>query len=101
MKETFNPTYLSLFPLGKGPSGKGMGIKMKKVYLLEDLDCAHCAEKIQEAVGKLDGVEKSTVTFLTQKLTVELAEGREKEIEKEIKKVVKKLEPEVTVKAKE
>lgn len=38
---------------------------MKKTYILEDLDCAHCASKIEEAVGKLDGVTKSTVTLLT------------------------------------
>ena len=30
LKETFNLTYLGLFPLGRSPSGKGMGIKMKK-----------------------------------------------------------------------
>ena len=47
---------------------------MKKVYLLEDLDCAHCAALIEEAVGKLDGVSKSSLAFLTQKLTIEVEE---------------------------
>lgn len=70
---------------------------MKKIYLLEDLDCANCAAKIEEAVGKLEGVSASTVTFLTQKLSIEVEEGKAEAVTKEIKKIVKKLEPDVTV----
>lgn len=70
---------------------------MKKMYILEDLDCAHCAAKIEEAVGKLDGVEKCTLTFLTQKLVIEAEEAKLDSITKEIKKIVKKTEPDVTV----
>lgn len=70
---------------------------MKKIYMLEDLDCAHCAAKIEEAVGKLEGVSASTVTFLTQKLSIEVEEGKAEAVTKEIKKIVKKLEPDVTV----
>lgn len=70
---------------------------MKKTYILEDLDCAHCASKIEEAVGKLDGVTKSTVTLLTQKLVVELEDSKAGAITKEIKKVVKKYETDVEV----
>lgn len=70
---------------------------MKKTFILEDLDCAHCAQKIQEAVAKLDGVEKCTVTFLTQKLVLEAEEDKMASLSKELKKVVKKLEPDVTV----
>lgn len=70
---------------------------MKKIYMLEDLDCAHCAAKIEEAVGKLEGVSASTVTFLTQKLSIEVEEDKAEAVTKEIKKIVKKLEPDVTV----
>lgn len=70
---------------------------MKKTYILEDLDCANCAAKIEEAVGKLDGVSKSTVTFLTQKLVVEVEEGKVSGLLKEIKRIVKKFEPDVEV----
>lgn len=76
---------------------------MKKTYLLEDLDCAHCAGKIEEAVRKLDGVSKSTVTLLTQKLVIEVEDEKADtiaSIEKEIKKIVKKYEPDVEVIAK-
>ena len=70
---------------------------MRKTYILEDLDCAHCAAKIEEAVGKLDGVSKSTVTLLTQKLVIEVEEEKAASIGKEIKAIVKKFEPDVEV----
>lgn len=70
---------------------------MKKIYLLEDLDCAHCAEKIEKEVAKLEGVTESKVTFLTQKLSVEVEEEKAAELFATIKKVVKKYEPDVTV----
>lgn len=70
---------------------------MKKTYLLEDLDCAHCAAEIEAAVAKLKGVTSSTVTFLTQKLVVEVEDEQADKITKEIKKVVKKFEPDVEV----
>lgn len=70
---------------------------MKKTYILEDLDCAHCAAEIEEAVGKLDGIISSSVTFLTQKLEVEVEDAKADKITKEIKKTVKKFEPDVEV----
>ena len=70
---------------------------MKKTYILEDLDCAHCAGIIEERIGKLEGVSFSKVTLLTQKLVIEVEEEKEKEVTAEIKKIVKKVEPEVTV----
>lgn len=70
---------------------------MTKTYILEDLDCAHCAAEIEEAVGKMDGILKSTVTFLTQKLVVEVEDAKAAGITKEIKKTVKKFEPDVEV----
>ena len=70
---------------------------MKKTYLLEDLDCAHCAAIIEEKIGKLEGVSSSKVTLLTQKLVIEVEEERISQVTEEIKKIVKKLEPDVQV----
>lgn len=70
---------------------------MIKTYILEDLDCPHCAGIIEEEVGKLDGVNKSTCTVLTQKLTVDVNEDRAATLTADIKKIVKKVESEVTV----
>ncbi|MCI5585030.1 MAG: cation transporter [Lachnospiraceae bacterium] len=73
---------------------------MKKTYILEDLDCAHCATLIEEKVGKLEGVSESRVTLLTQKLAVEVSEDKAAGLLKEIIKIVKKLEPDVEVREK-
>ena len=70
---------------------------MKKVFILEDLDCAHCAALIEEEVGKLPGVSKSTVALLTQKLTVEVEDDKAAGLLGQVKKIVKKYEPDVEV----
>ena len=70
---------------------------MKKVFILEDLCCANCAAKIEEAVAKLEGVEKASVAFLTQKMVVECDDDKAETLVKEIKKIVKKIEPDVTM----
>ena len=43
---------------------------MIKTYKIE-VDCAHCAQKMEDAVNKLDGVNHATINFLTQKLIVD------------------------------
>ena len=47
---------------------------MKKTYKIE-VDCANCANKMEEAAKKTDGVQNAVVNFMTQKMTVEVAEG--------------------------
>ena len=71
---------------------------MKKNYILEDLDCANCAAKIEEGVKNIEGVTECSVSFVTEKMIVEIEDGKEREVEKEIKKVVKKIEPDTTLK---
>ena len=48
---------------------------MKKTFNLEDLDCANCAAKMEAAIKKLDGVQNATVSFMTQKMTIEADEA--------------------------
>lgn len=43
---------------------------MKKIFKLENLDCAHCAEKMENAINKLDGV-KSSINFFASKIVIE------------------------------
>lgn len=70
---------------------------MKKVFVLEDLCCANCGAKIEEAVGKIEGVSECSVTFLTQKMTLEMEEDKLDSIREQVKKIVKKIEPDVEV----
>ena len=66
---------------------------MKKVFKLEELDCAHCAQKMEDGIRKLDGVINVQVNFLSQKLTLEADDEKFDNILKEAKKIIKKIEP--------
>lgn len=65
---------------------------MKKTYKIE-VDCANCARKIEEAAGKVEGVAAATVSFMTQKMSVEFAEGADAEaVMKNVVKACRKVE---------
>ena len=66
---------------------------MKKTYMLEDLDCANCAAKMEEAVKKIDGVKFASVNFLAQKMTLEADDEAFDEILKKAIKTIKRVEP--------
>ena len=67
---------------------------MKKVFKLEDLDCANCAAKLERAVNELPEVKKAMVNFMLQKMTVEVEDGASvEELTEKIKKVMKKVVP--------
>lgn len=70
---------------------------MKKVFKLIDLDCANCAAKMENAIAQLDGVQKVTVSFLAQKLTLEADDARFDEIVREAVKICKKVEPDCEI----
>lgn len=71
---------------------------MKKTWKLRDLDCANCAAKMERAIAQLEGVEKATVSFMTQKMTLEIADGADVEaILKQAVKCIKKVEPDCEV----
>ena len=70
---------------------------MKKTYKMIDLDCANCAAKMEEAIKKIDGVTTSTVSFMTQKMTIEGDDARFDQIVKEAVKVCRKVEPDCEI----
>ena len=72
---------------------------MKKTIKLIDLDCGHCADKIQNAVQKIDGVTSVAVNFLGQKMVLEAPDEKFDTVLAEAKALIKKIEPDVTVKA--
>ncbi len=71
---------------------------MKKTYLLQGLDCAHCAAKIETEVRKIEGVSSATVNFMSTKMVIDADESLADTIEKAAIKIVKKFEPDVAVK---
>ena len=70
---------------------------MTKRFKLKDLDCANCAAKMEAAVRKLDGVQECTISFMTQRLTVEAPEEQMDAIMDEAVKRCKKIEPDCTI----
>lgn len=70
---------------------------MKKTYNMIDLDCAHCAAKMEDAIKKIDGVTNASVSFLAQKLTIEGEDARFDAIVQEAVKVCKKVEPDCRI----
>ena len=70
---------------------------MKKKFKLQDLDCANCAAKMEEAIRRIEGVADANVSFMTQKLTIEAADSRCDEIMCQVVDVCKKVEPDCTI----
>lgn len=71
---------------------------MKKTFELEELDCAHCAAKMEDGIRKLEGVTAVTVSFLTQRLTLEAPDDKFDEIVKQAVKICRKIEPDCRIK---
>lgn len=65
---------------------------MKKVFKLQDLDCANCAAKMEQAISKIEGVQSVRVNFMTQKMTLEADDARFETIVDEAARLIKKIE---------
>ena len=70
---------------------------MKKKFKLEDLDCANCAAKMEDAIKKIPGVNDANVSFMMQKMTIDADDARFEEIMKEVVEVCKKVEPDCII----
>lgn len=69
---------------------------MKRSYKLENLDCANCAAKMENAINKLEGV-KCNVTFMTQKITIEADDDKFEKVLDEAQAIISKLEPDTKI----
>ncbi len=70
---------------------------MKKTYRMKDLDCANCVAKMEAAIKQIDGVSAATVSFMTQKMTIEAVDEKFEAIVKEAVKICRKIEPDCSV----
>ena len=71
---------------------------MKKVIAMQDLDCANCAAKMEQSIKKIDGVIGVSINFMTQKMTLEVADGNFDEVIAKVKAAIKKIEPDCKLK---
>ena len=70
---------------------------MKKTYKIE-VDCANCANLMEDAARKTTGVQNATVNFMTQKMIVEFEEGKEvSSVMQDVLKACKKVEPDCEI----
>lgn len=71
---------------------------MKKIIKLEGLCCANCAAKIEEGVKKVDGVKEASLSFMTQRLTLEVEDSKVDAVIEAARKLADKIEPEAEFK---
>ena len=70
---------------------------MKKTFKMENLDCANCAAKMEAAIRKLDGVQSVTISFMTQRLTLEASDADFDAIVKQAAAICRKIEPDCRI----
>ncbi|HIX18835.1 MAG TPA: cation transporter [Candidatus Gemmiger faecavium] len=69
---------------------------MQKKFNIE-VDCANCAAKIENALNKMEGVNRASVSFMTQKLVLDADDERFSDILKDAVKTAKKIEPDFEI----
>ena len=72
---------------------------MKKAFKFRDIDCAQCAQEIEDAAAKIEGVNKVRVNFLSERMTLDAEDARFDEVLEEITKIVKTIEPDAVLEA--
>ena len=70
---------------------------MKKTFKMQDLECANCAAKMEDAIGKLPGVQNVSISFMSQKMILEAEDDRFEQILDESAKLIKKIEPDCRI----
>lgn len=70
---------------------------MKMKFKIKGIDCANCAAELERAIQKIDGVTEASLSFMTEKLVMEIEDDRKDEVLKNLKKIVKKEEPDCTI----
>ena len=66
---------------------------MKKKFTLSEIDCANCAAQLENAINKIEGVEKASISFMAERMVLEYDEQNAEEIMQKVKKLIKKEEP--------
>lgn len=70
---------------------------MRKVFKLDEIDCAVCAGKLEDAIKKLDGVQGAKINFLTQKLTLEADDDNFDTVLDAVVKLTAEIEPDCEI----
>ena len=84
--------------VGLGRAGrKRKEASLRKVFKLDEIDCANCARKLEDAIKKVDGVQGASVNFMMQKLTLEAADDAFDDVLARVVKVAARVEPDCEI----
>ena len=70
---------------------------MHRSFKIQNLGCANCAAKMENAISGIEGVESATVSFMAQKLTITADDDKFDDIMKKAVKLCKKIEPDCEI----
>lgn len=70
---------------------------MKKVFKIEDVDCANCAAKMERMAGKLEGVNEVSINFMAQRITIDAVDEKFDAVVNDVEKVMKKVDKEARI----
>ncbi len=70
---------------------------MKKKFKLQDLDCANCAAKMEDGIKKIPGVMDVSVSFMMQKITIEIEDDKFDSVMKQVVDCCAKVEPDCKI----
>lgn len=70
---------------------------MNMKFKIKGLDCANCAAELERAIQKVEGVTSASISFMSERIDLEIDENNKEEILKKIKKVIKREEPDVAL----
>ncbi len=74
-----------------------MDTAMRKAFKLQDLDCANCAAKMENAIKNIEGVKSASISFMAQKLVLEADDDRFEAVLDEAQHACKKFEPDCVI----
>lgn len=70
---------------------------MRKVFKMQDLECANCAAKMEAKISKLEGVKSARVNFMAQKLTLEAEDDRFEALVEEAARICSSIESDCVI----
>ncbi|HIU04047.1 MAG TPA: cation transporter [Candidatus Coprousia avicola] len=70
---------------------------MRKSFKLDEIDCANCAQKLEDAIVKIEGVESARVNFMTQKLTLTAADDVFDDVLERVVRLTADIEPDCEI----
>ncbi len=66
---------------------------MKKAFAMQDLDCANCADKMENAIKKIEGVSACAINFFAQKMILDADDARFDDIVKLAQAAIRRVDP--------